>query len=299
MGPIPDRRPSAPALSAGRATRGGAASGWERWPGPGGVAIDVLVAREPGARFHLHWHEEWSLGLVESGACTFACAGRRATARRGEVVLIPPRAVHAAGTGTGRFAMKMVYVPVPFAAAHLGLGPALVPRLARHVWRDPTAARALASATRRRDPLAALAVLARAVEACRARPPAADPLAPVDERVARVARALGGATPAVGVGELAAQVGLSREHLHRLFRAELGMTPGLYLRLARIGEARVRLARGEPAAEVAHACGFADQAHFSRWFRRYLGVTPGAFAAGIRGSGAAPRDSVRPRRREG
>jgi AraC-like DNA-binding protein len=31
------------------------------------------------------------------------------------------------------------------------------------------------------------------------------------------------------------------------------------------------------AAEVALACGFADQAHFTRAFKRIVGYTPGAF----------------------
>ena len=78
---------------------------------------------------------------------------------------------------------------------------------------------------------------------------------------------------------LASAVGMSREHLHRLFRAALGVTPGQYLRLCRVALARRRLRAGDRIAEVALACDFADQAHFSRWFRRYLGVTPRAFAA--------------------
>ena len=73
---------------------------------------------------------------------------------------------------------------------------------------------------------------------------------------------------------------MSREHLHRLFRNTLGVTPGQYVRLSRIALARRLLRLGEPISAAAGACGFSDQAHFTRWFKRYLGVTPGAFAGG-------------------
>ena len=69
-------------------------------------------------------------------------------------------------------------------------------------------------------------------------------------------------------------LGLSREHLHRLFRSVVGLTPGEYSRCARMHAAKRLLREGASLAEAAQASGFADQAHFSRWFRRIFGVTP-------------------------
>ena len=55
------------------------------------------------------------------------------------------------------------------------------------------------------------------------------------------------------------------------------MTPHAYLLNCRIQHAR-RLLRGrQPLAEVAHASGFADQAHFQRVFKRLTAVTPGHY----------------------
>lgn len=75
--------------------------------------------------------------------------------------------------------------------------------------------------------------------------------------------------------ELAAAAGISTRQLERLFRAELGRSPGAhYLRL-RLERAR-QLARqtGLPVAEIGAACGFSSTSHFSRSYRARFGVPP-------------------------
>jgi len=81
----------------------------------------------------------------------------------------------------------------------------------------------------------------------------------------------------LSLGELAAEVGLSKFHLLRLFRQEVGTTPHAYQLHLRISRARELLDTHASPAEVALACGFADQAHFTRAFKRIVGYTPGAF----------------------
>jgi AraC-like DNA-binding protein len=262
-------------------------SRWERWssPGPGEEEpVEVLLAGESDARFHLHWHETWSLGAILEGACAFSCDGRRAVARAGSLVLIPPFSVHTAGTSSLRFRMVMLYLPAEAVARRLGTEPGALPVLSRNVWRRPAAARALAAAAAERRLEVVWSVLAQAVLRCRAVPAADRPSGPVDPRIARISSLLRVTEGMPDLAALARRVGLSREHLHRLFRATLGLTPGQYLRLTRMVVARRLLRRGDRIADAALACGFADQAHFSRWFRRYLGVTPRAFVAAGAGS---------------
>lgn len=80
----------------------------------------------------------------------------------------------------------------------------------------------------------------------------------------------------LGLDALAAVVGLTPWHFARAFRAATGETP-----LARIRRLRVERAaeltheRSMSLAEIALACGFADQMHMTRAFRTVLGVTPG------------------------
>jgi len=262
-------------------------SRWERWSRDGrddGDGVEVLVAREPDASFHLHWHEEWSLGAITAGTCAFSCAGRRHLARAGDVVIIPPYAVHAAGTSGGAFAMEMLYLPAELVARHVGAR--LPSGLDENVWRDPTGARMLHRAVRGRRLDEVWRVMAQAI--AHGRPH--DRATPPDPRVVRISARLRGAPDQMpDLADVARVAGVSREHLHRLFRNTLGVTPGQYLRLSRIALARQLLRRGEPIIAAAGACGFADQAHFTRWFKRYLGVTPGAFAgASLRSQRAKP-----------
>jgi AraC-like DNA-binding protein len=99
---------------------------------------------------------------------------------------------------------------------------------------------------------------------------------------AEIGRALGRLTRGIGVAEVADEVGFSRRHLGSLFRAEIGVTPKEYHRLARFERSRDRLLRsaraGRPAlAEVAAESGYADQAHLSREWSALAGCTPSAW----------------------
>lgn len=102
----------------------------------------------------------------------------------------------------------------------------------------------------------------------------------------------------VPVGTLAEEVGWSRRHLSARFRAELGIGPKEAARVIRFDRARRMIAgnagstgRDESAgradgagngasptlAEVAAACGYADQSHLDRDFAAFAGTSPTAW----------------------
>lgn len=78
------------------------------------------------------------------------------------------------------------------------------------------------------------------------------------------------------LGDVAAEVGLSAKHFARAFRESTGIPPHQWLMERRVARAKDMLASGAlPLAEVALACGFADQSHFTHCFRQATGATPG------------------------
>lgn len=83
----------------------------------------------------------------------------------------------------------------------------------------------------------------------------------------------------VGVVSLAEELGWSRKHLTVCFRREFGMPPKLFARILRFDRA-MRLIRRDQVtswAELADACGYADQAHLTRDFRTFAGSPPASF----------------------
>jgi AraC-like DNA-binding protein len=82
----------------------------------------------------------------------------------------------------------------------------------------------------------------------------------------------------VSLSDLAHEAGLSRFHLLRLFREQVGFPPHAYQLQLRIARARRLLQRGMELAQVAAQVGFADQSHLTRHFKKLLRLTPGQYA---------------------
>ncbi|BDA13676.1 hypothetical protein KAM339_022170 [Aeromonas caviae] len=78
----------------------------------------------------------------------------------------------------------------------------------------------------------------------------------------------------ITLAELAGAVNLSPYHFQRSFKARFHVTPQQMLMAIRLQRAKGWLAAGLPAAEVAAACGLADQSHLNRAFLRRYGTTP-------------------------
>ncbi len=84
---------------------------------------------------------------------------------------------------------------------------------------------------------------------------------------------------ALTLDELANIAGISQFQLIRSFSKFTGLTPHAYLVQRRLQRARMMIASGEALANIAHACGFADQSHMTRLFVSAYGMTPGNYAA--------------------
>ena len=81
---------------------------------------------------------------------------------------------------------------------------------------------------------------------------------------------------AASIAGLAEDAGVSRRHLAKLFRAEIGATPKTMARILRFEHART-MAGTVPRlgwADIAYEAGYADQAHLVREFRELSGLSP-------------------------
>jgi len=93
------------------------------------------------------------------------------------------------------------------------------------------------------------------------------------------ARAVGEAIAAgngqVDLRDLSRRTGFSREHLIRRFREQVGLTPKAYANIIRFNHALAIAHRHDASwAQIAHDCGYYDQAHLIRDFQRYAGRAP-------------------------
>lgn len=90
-------------------------------------------------------------------------------------------------------------------------------------------------------------------------------------------RAAAGRLHRAAVTDVASELAVSERHLRRLVSAEVGYGPKRLGRVLRLRRALTRVRAGVELAEVAHAGGYADQAHFTNDCRALAGVAPGRF----------------------
>ena len=77
---------------------------------------------------------------------------------------------------------------------------------------------------------------------------------------------------------LARVLSLSKYHLQKLFRRQVGQTPNEFLNDLRLNHAKEFLrATDEPVARIAEAVGFENASYFIRRFKRHEGVTPAVY----------------------
>src|SRR6516164_8455649 len=86
----------------------------------------------------------------------------------------------------------------------------------------------------------------------------------------------------VSIAQLASECGLSTGHFSRAFRQTTGTTPHQWLLDRRVAKAKQLLQdKQRLLSEIALACGFADQSHFTRVFAKHAGTGPAAWRRSI------------------
>jgi AraC-like DNA-binding protein len=110
-------------------------------------------------------------------------------------------------------------------------------------------------------------------------------VAPLGPAVTHAWQRLTESAGAAPIGALAAEIGCSRRHLSATFSEHVGLPPKRLARVLRFARVAAGLQQRRPLAELAYACGYADQAHLNRDFRELAGVTPTAYEASLLSEG--------------
>jgi AraC family transcriptional regulator of adaptative response/methylated-DNA-[protein]-cysteine methyltransferase len=98
--------------------------------------------------------------------------------------------------------------------------------------------------------------------------------------VARLCRLIESAENAPSLQELAAHAGLSPYHLHRVFKAVVGLTPRAYWTAHRARRVRAQLECSDSVTAAIYDAGYNSSGRFYAASNQVLGMTPGRFRAG-------------------
>lgn len=239
-------------------------------------ALEARLAMYRRDVFSRHIHEQWCVGVVLSGATRLWRAGTHENLTAGSVVCLRPGEAHACNpVSDGRFASLMFFLDPEAAALACGRG---TPGFAWSTKHDVVLARRLARFYREMN--ASVSPLEKQVSFCQVFGPFWRPLQVSDPRhecglVETLRDYLrDNYRHGVSLAALAALVGRSPAHVLRLFKRGTGLPPHAYQNHVRVEQAKILLSRGEPAAQVAQAVGFADQSHLIRTFLAHVGTTP-------------------------
>lgn len=227
---------------------------------------------------------DYNLIYPVSGRVVWTVAGEPIPLAPGDLAVVPPHVPHHAESQSRTGALCSVHVEVTLPGGQ-DVFALLEPARVRHVVRDSPLARYLRGAAAEWDRdderltllmlpawarLLALELLRYDAELGALRQHQVDQI--VTGVLAQLGERLHERTT---LQDLAAHVGFSPQHLNRVFRRVLGVTPLQYLTRMRLDRAATMLAEGgHSVATVAQTFGYEDPYYFSRIFKRQFGRSP-------------------------
>ena len=231
-----------------------------------------------------HWHEEFTLGLVDSGVVELKHDRKIDRITPDKVVIINAGEVHSAtGAGSTNLHFRMAFIPES-SFREVVSQPAQLPgslHFSQTVLNDPSMSRDLSNAFHALESDASLlakqglllSIMAAVVHRFSSWSEAIDRSAApstldrareyIHDRIAEE----------ISLDDLGTETGLTKFHLLRAFRNRFGLPPHAYQLRQRVLQAK-RLLKSFSPSYVALECGFSDQSHFTRVFRAHTGTTP-------------------------
>ncbi len=230
-----------------------------------------------------HHHPQLSIGAVTEGYTCCVLEGQSLLLAPGSLIVIPAGAVHSCNPLAGQpRSYHMLYLDSDWCRQSLAISPATpVIRSDTPVINNPQLFRQYLQIISQSADISPSALAAQMAEFLQQLPGLngrdATPLSATSQRMQQ--QLLANLHSPLALDSLARQFSQRKETLIRTFRRDTGVTPGNYLTLARLEQAKAQLRAGDSIAGVSYQSGFADQSHFHKMFVSYVAATPGQYAA--------------------
>jgi AraC-like DNA-binding protein len=251
---------------------------------------ELLSATFQNRSFSRHAHENFAIGVIESGALSFHYRGKAILAPAGHVNLAFPGEPHDGKAGAPEgWSYRMFYLDMAYMLeVARGIHPdcTQVPFISAGAVQDPDLANRVATLhriceDRNSDPLQREVLMCSMVRDLILRYAEDYPKKPPLRERAMVLRAKKHLEESfhmpVHLDDLSKLTGMNPYQLVRSFTRELGLPPHAYLVQVRLRKAAQLIRQGVSLIEVAFESGFTDQSHLNRHFIKTYGVTPGTY----------------------
>lgn len=257
------------------------------WRDPNLGNMELLRATFVTHAFTRHSHEEYAIGVIDSGVEEFNYQGETHRATANDIVIVHPGEVHTgqAGVPLG-WQYRMFYPDVTLLQQTLAeLDETLhsMPYFPQPVIQDPELADrlrklhiALEQAESRLEcETRFLSTFAKLITRHADQRPWIRPNGQEDRAVQQSLEYLNTHyAHSISLEQLATLTNLKPLRLLRSFQRSIGLPPHAYLIQLRVTRAKALLKQGLSIAEVACDTGFTDQSHLNRHFKRMMGITP-------------------------
>jgi AraC-like DNA-binding protein len=248
-----------------------------------GLELKEAVFKEQS--FPNHFHDAYSIGIIEEGIENISLAGAHITAHAHSAIIINPYEIHANSFyDKDKWKYRIVYINEEL-MQYLQRNTCFENKkifFPTHILDDKQLYQYLLAFHRSAGDTN---ILVRAIQYLIGHYAIVKP----DDRVQATPAAIIEAayklrihySDKILLDDIAAAYGMDKYKFIRAFRRHTGLTPVSYLLLHRINEAKRLIAANEPITSVALETGFYDQSHFTHYFQKYIGVSPLAYRKGI------------------
>lgn len=239
----------------------------------------IIFVGEHPKTFDVRWHthEHWELVYCTSGEGAFRFeSGSTIRYHAGELVVIPPKTVHANSSEEGFTNIHMTIADPSFPyreAFRLGDEDGSL----RYAF---TQARLYYTSDKKKRELVLAALgdlITSYIMVCRSNSEFSEPVSQICSSIQR-----NYTDPDYALDAFIRELPFHYDYLRKLFKKEVGMSPLEYMTSLRMKNAERLLTTfwtsGYTISEIGQMCGFENALYFSRVFKKYYGCSPSKFA---------------------